>query len=87
MQSDMPTPALLPPDEAYLGLDGAAADLEAARAVIIPFGLEATVSYGGGTAEGPAAILAASQETELFDEEYWFEPCHQYGVATLAPVP
>ena len=42
---------------------------EAARAVVIPFGLEASVSYGGGSRRGPAAILAASQQLELFDEE------------------
>ena len=34
---------------------------EKARAVVIPFGLEASVSYGGGTRNGPAAIIAASQ--------------------------
>jgi agmatinase len=54
-----------------------------ARAVIIPFGLEATVTYGHGTAKGPAAILAASQQIELFDEELWREPYKDYGIATL----
>jgi agmatinase len=57
---------------------------EAARAVIIPFGLEATVSYGSGTARGPAAILAASHQLELFDDELWREAYRDYGVATLA---
>lgn len=55
-----------------------------ARAVVIPFGLEASVSYGGGTARGPTAILAASQQLELFDEEYWREPYREFGIATLA---
>lgn len=56
---------------------------------IIPFGLEKTVSFGGGTAEGPAAILAASQEVELFDLEYEAEIYASYGVETLpiAPIP
>lgn len=36
---------------------------------IIPAPLEATVSYGGGTGHGPAAILAASQQLELWDGE------------------
>ena len=54
-----------------------------ARAVIIPFGLEATVTYGRGTAKGPAAILAASHQVELFDEELWREPYKDYGIATL----
>lgn len=56
-----------------------------ARAVIIPFGLEATVSYGGGTAAGPAAIIAASHQLELFDEELECEPYRDFGIATLEP--
>lgn len=34
---------------------------------IIPVPFEKTVSYGGGTAEGPEAILAASDQLELWD--------------------
>ncbi|MGE4299242.1 MAG: agmatinase [Desulfovibrionaceae bacterium] len=34
---------------------------------VIPAPFERTVSYGGGTARGPAAILAASQQLELWD--------------------
>jgi agmatinase len=56
---------------------------EDARCVVIPFGLEASVSYGSGTAKGPQAILAASHQLELFDEELWREPYKDYGVATL----
>lgn len=58
-----------------------------ARAVVVPFGLEASVSYGGGTAAGPAAILAASQQLEIFDEELWREASRDYGIATLRPEP
>ena len=59
-----------------------------AKAVIIPFGLEASVSYGSGTAAGPAAILQASEQLELFDEELWCEPYKHYGIATLSkPTP
>lgn len=54
-----------------------------ARAVIIPFGLEASVSYGSGTAAGPGAILKASQQLELYDEELGREPYLDYGVAAL----
>ena len=56
---------------------------EAARAVVIPFGLEASVSYGGGTTRGPSAILAASQQLELYDDEFSREPYLDYGVAAL----
>ena len=59
-----------------------------AKAVIIPFGLEASVSYGSGTAAGPAAILEASEQLELFDEELWCEAYKHYGIATLSkPTP
>jgi agmatinase len=54
-----------------------------ARAVVVPFGLEASVSYGSGTAAGPAAILAASRQVELYDDELACEPCLGFGVATL----
>ncbi len=56
---------------------------EKARAVVIPFGLEASVSYGSGTARGPAAIMAASHQLELFDEELWREPYRDYGIAAV----
>ncbi len=54
-----------------------------AKAVIVPFGLEQSVSYGGGTALGPEAIVKASHQVELFDEEFWREAYRDYGVATL----
>ena len=57
-----------------------------ARAIVIPFGLEASVSYGGGTKQGPDAILKASQQLELYDEEFGTEPYRDYGIATLRPL-
>src|SRR5690606_19169961 len=76
----------LPASEAFLEPDRADADRpHEARAVVIPFGLEASVSYGTGTAAGPAAILAASHQLELFDEELWREPYLDFGIATLRP--
>lgn len=54
-----------------------------AKVVVVPFGLEKSVSYGGGTKNGPAAIIKASQQVELFDEEFWFEPFRKYGVVTM----
>jgi agmatinase len=74
----------LPGDESFLDplrLD--ASTPEAARGVVIPFGLEASVSYGGGTKAGPSAILAASHQLELFDEELWREPYRDYGISAL----
>ncbi|MEL6622749.1 MAG: agmatinase [Pseudomonadota bacterium] len=75
----------LPASHAFLEADRVdAAKPEEAMAVVVPFGLEATVSYGGGTAAGPAAILAASDQLELYDEELACEPNAVFGVATLA---
>lgn len=72
------------PEDGFLGLTyDEAGDPEAARVVVIPFGLEASVSYGGGTARGPEAIIAASPKLEFFDEGLWCEPFRQFGIATL----
>lgn len=74
----------LPADESFLDpVRADAHDPASARAVVIPFGLEASVSYGGGTAAGPAAILAASQQLELYDDELQCEPYLRYGVAAV----
>ncbi len=65
-----------------------ALDPAKAKVRVISFGLEHTVSYGGGTVNGPAAIMDASHELEKWDEEFWCEPVHDYGVVTLdAPAP
>lgn len=74
----------LSPEEAFLGLDSEnAVSYKDAKAVIIPFGLEHSVSYGSGTAKGPAAMIQASHEVELFDETLWCEPYHRINVVTL----
>lgn len=46
------------------GLDVSEAD---AGVVLVPVPWEATTSYGGGTAKGPEAILAASHQLDYFD--------------------
>lgn len=72
------------PEDGFLGLPAQeAGDPDAARAVIIPFGLETSVTYGSGTANGPEAIIAASPNLEFFDEDLWCEPFRKFGVATL----
>jgi len=42
---------------------------EDSRVVLIPVPWEATVSYGSGTADGPAAILRASRQVDLLDRD------------------
>ena len=70
----------------FLGLPGAASAFDQARVLVLPIPFEATVSYGGGTAQGPAAIITASQQVELYDREYDAEPALAYGVHTLPPL-
>ncbi len=45
-----------------------------AGVAVLPVPYEATVSYGGGAARGPEAILKASAQVELFDEWLGVEP-------------
>ena len=65
-------------------LEGAYCDYERSRAVVLPVPFERTTTYGKGTANGPAAIIRASQAMELYDEELESEPYDQ-GIATLPP--
>lgn len=53
------------------------------RVIIIPFGLEHSVSYGKGTSNGPKEIIKASHQIELYDEELNYEPYEQIGIRTL----
>lgn len=66
----------------FMGLDEEGSDFERAGAVILPVPYEATTSYGGGTANGPAAILEASRFIELYDQELDTLPS-DVGIATL----
>lgn len=54
------------PDSGVFGLPFTPDD---ARVVLVPVPFEATTSYGGGTSDGPAAILDASRQVDLFDLE------------------
>lgn len=68
----------------FLGLTEEHSSFAQAGVLILPIPFEATVSYGGGTQGGPAAILTASQQVELYDREFDCEPALEYGVHTLA---
>jgi agmatinase len=66
----------------FLGLAAAESAFDRAGVLVLPIPLEATVSWGAGTARGPAAIIAASQQVELYDREHDREPALDYGVHT-----
>ena len=67
----------------FLGIDNKFNFRE--KVVIVPFGLEKTVSYGGGTKNGPREIIKASHQVELYDEELNCEPYKKIGIKTLRP--
>ena len=69
----------------FLGIDNKNKGKE--KVVVIPFGLEKTVSYGVGTSKGPAEIIKASHQVELFDEDLNKEPHKSIGIKTLKPFP
>ena len=67
----------------FLGIDNKFNFKE--KVIVVPFGLEKTVSYGGGTRNGPKEIIKASHQVELYDEELNCEPFKKIGIKTLKP--
>ena len=69
----------------FLGLEDRYTDPATSRYAVLPVPYEGTVSYKTGAAVGPLAILDASQQVELFDDELRAE-FHQAGVTTYPVV-
>jgi agmatinase len=70
----------------FLGLPQEISAQGRARGWLLPIPYESTTSYGAGTRDGPAAILAASRQVELYDREFGNEPAMEYGVHTTLPL-
>lgn len=77
---------LFQPPGNFLGLPEEVSVPDRARAWVLPIPYEGTTSYGAGTRDGPAAILAASRQVELFDREFDCEPAMSIGIHTLNPL-
>ena len=73
----------LPNKKGFLGIDNKFSINE--KVVIVPFGLEKTVTYGKGTKNGPKEIIKASHQIELYDEDLNCEPHKKIGIKTLKP--
>jgi len=73
-------------EQNFLGIEAEHSAYGNSKVVIIPVPYERTVSYGGGTKNGPAAILDASHFVEFYDEETGKEVHRQLGIATLEPL-
>src|SRR5256885_12839640 len=65
------------------GIDEAQfSDFDPARILVIPVSYEGTVSYGNGTGAGAMAIVNASRNMELYEEETDSE-VYKIGIHTL----
>jgi len=69
----------------FLGLSEEKADFNRARVALLPIPFERTTTYLKGTKRGPKAIIEASSNVELYDEELRVEP-YKIGITTLAPL-
>lgn len=63
------------------GIFGLPYSAEESKVVLLSVPWEATTSYGGGTAQGPQAILEASKQVDLFDLE--LGNFYESGIALL----
>lgn len=70
----------------FLAMGKEHSSLDAAHIAIVSAPYEHTVSYGGGTKDGPKAILNASAFVEFYDDECDRELCFDRGIATMAPL-
>jgi agmatinase len=69
--------------ERFLGLDDESSGRETSAAWVLPLPLDLTTSFLPGTRLGPAAIIEASNQVELYDAAIGREAAPVYGVHTL----
>jgi agmatinase len=69
----------------FLGIGPPHSDRKTAKAVILPVPYDRTATYGKGTARGPEALVVASCNLELYDEELGAET-YTLGIHTAPPV-
>lgn len=69
----------------FAGLTDEYSDLQTAKVVILPVPFDLTTTYQHGTENGPAALIEASRNMELFDIET--NSCvYKVGIHTAQPV-
>jgi agmatinase len=74
------------PPENFCGIPEEYSRYESSRAVIFPVPFERNTTNKQGARNGPAAILTASRQIELYDEELQMEPYKEIGIHTLPPI-
>ncbi len=71
----------------FLGLDETGLSPETADVLIQPIPYDSTTSFQPGTRFGPEAILQASHQVELWDEELRWDPMSYGTCLTLPDIP
>ena len=74
------------PTAPFLDLSPPFSEREAARVCLLPVPYDATTSYRPGARFGPSALIAASHQVELFDEQLQADT-YRIGIHTGPPVP
>ncbi len=70
----------------FLGMEEEYSSYATSKVAVLPIPYERTVSYGGGTKNGPAGILKASHYVEFYDEETLRQVHKELGIATITPL-
>ncbi len=76
----------LPLEKNFLAIEEEFSNIKDSAVCIVSAPYEHSVSYGGGTANGPDAIILASQFVEFYDDETDKELCFDRGIATIEPI-
>jgi len=69
----------------FLGIPKKHSQYESSKVVILPIPFDKSASWIKGAANGPKAIIEASQQLELYDIESDSEP-YESGIFTAAPI-
>ena len=56
------------------------------KVVVLPFPYDSTTSFKGGTRDAPLAIINASRQVELYDDELETEICDKIGIHTFGEI-
>jgi len=71
----------LPPYN-FMGLEPELSNFKNAKVAVLPVPYDSTTSYRSGARDGPRAIIQASRNLELYDDDLGYEPS-EIGIATL----
>ncbi len=77
---------VLPEFQNFLAVEEEFSSCEKSKIAIVSVPYEHTVSYGGGTANGPSEIIEASSQVEFYDDEFDKEVVFEKGIVSYEPL-